>query len=156
MCDVLAHQDLHGLGPGGYPPGEVPETPHPSCLCSLVQINDVDHFKRELAKARGEQEPPKAWLSGRTETGEQWLRKQPPDVQQKIAGPTRARLLRGNKPIMTAGHGNFAPVHELLGKPKPEIQRGPRRRRIARHCCGSRKNDQAVPAFVGNTEKPCP
>lgn len=125
VCDVLASQDLYGLGPGGYPPGEVPSTPHPSCLCNLAQIADSDHFKRELAKARGEDEPPKAWLSGKHETGDEWLRKQSPERQRELLGPTRAALLRDGKSVMTANGGNLKPVHELLGKGKPVRQRGP-------------------------------
>lgn len=31
-CDLLANQNLHGLGPGGYPADELPDTPHPSCI----------------------------------------------------------------------------------------------------------------------------
>jgi hypothetical protein len=32
-CDTLASQDLYGLGAGVYPPGQLPEQPHPHCRC---------------------------------------------------------------------------------------------------------------------------
>src|SRR5690606_768780 len=32
-CEVLARQDLYGLGPGVYPPDRMPDIPHPSCHC---------------------------------------------------------------------------------------------------------------------------
>jgi hypothetical protein len=32
-CDLLATQNLHGLGRGCYPAEQVPDKPHPQCLC---------------------------------------------------------------------------------------------------------------------------
>ncbi len=35
-CDAFANQDLFGLGPGVYPPGQVPDSAHPNCMCYLT------------------------------------------------------------------------------------------------------------------------
>jgi hypothetical protein len=37
-CDLYAEQDLHGYGPGVYHPENVPQKPHPHCLCQLTSI----------------------------------------------------------------------------------------------------------------------
>jgi hypothetical protein len=43
ICDVLATQDLYGLGPGVYPVDQVPPLPHPWCRCENVPIvRDVE------------------------------------------------------------------------------------------------------------------
>lgn len=38
VCDVLAAQDLYGMGPGVYPMGEEPTLPHPNCLCTVIPV----------------------------------------------------------------------------------------------------------------------
>ncbi len=43
ICDDYAEADLYGLGPGGYPKGEEPPTPHPNCLCSVAPIVEDTH-----------------------------------------------------------------------------------------------------------------
>jgi hypothetical protein len=94
-CDILAGQDLHGLGPGGYPTDAVPETPHPNDMCVQVAIIDKDHFKREKAVRNKEKPPPEPWKSGKKETSEQWLKKQSTTKQKAILGPTKhARFKR--------------------------------------------------------------
>ncbi len=122
-CDMYADQDSHGIGAGCYPADSVP-TSHANCLCSVSPLVDADHFKRELAKAKGEPEPPRPWESGVTETSDQWLRKQPASAQEAILGPTRARLLRGGRSV-TSGQ-QLTPVHVLLGGSKPSRLSGPR------------------------------
>lgn len=37
-CDVYAESDLHGYGPGIYHPENVPQKPHPHCLCQISSI----------------------------------------------------------------------------------------------------------------------
>ncbi len=124
VCDVYAQQDLHGLGPGGYPPGGVPGAPHPHDLCSQVAIIDEAHFKRARAKRRGTQEPPKPWLSGKTETGEEWLRKQPQADQKRLLGPSRFKAFQEGKTVL-GKDGTPIPVHRVLGIAKPKRTLGP-------------------------------
>jgi hypothetical protein len=121
VCDLWANQDLYGLGPGGYPTGEVPEG-HPSCICAVSAIADDEHFNRELAKAKGEPEPPKAWESGQVVTGDQWLRSLSDAQRVAVAGPTRAKLVMQGRSVMS-GPSKFTPVYQLLGQAKPEPRR---------------------------------
>jgi len=45
VCDDYAQADLYGMGPGGYPKGEEPTTPHPNCLCiSAPIVEDTEAF----------------------------------------------------------------------------------------------------------------
>lgn len=125
ICDCHASADQYGLGAGGFPADQVPAR-HPSCLCSTVQIVDPLYFKREIAKSKGEAEPEKPWLSGVKETPEQWLRKQPADAQKAIMGPTRTKLVAQGRKVLDKGASNFRPVYQLLNKPKPSINYGPR------------------------------
>lgn len=124
ICDMHAGVDLHGLGPGGYPLDDVPDR-HPSCLCTLVPIADDEHFEREIAKAKGEPEPPRSWESGKKQTTEDWLKAQPLSWLHAIIGPTRTKLVLEGRKVYEQGSG-FIPVHQLLGKPKPLRQSGPR------------------------------
>ena len=125
ICDVLAQQDLHGFGPGGYPIESTPDTPHTSCLCSLVSIPDAGYLKRELAKAKGIEPPPKTWLSGKQEKPGEWYAQQTEATRKALGGPTRALLAGKGVNVMDAKGGKFLPVHELLGRPAPVISRGP-------------------------------
>ena len=38
ICDVYAFADLHGLGPGVFPPEFLPPLPHPHCLCFMTHV----------------------------------------------------------------------------------------------------------------------
>lgn len=123
ICDVVAGQDLYGLGPGNYPKDNVPQR-HPSCLCTISAVSDPLHFERELAKAKGQDEPAKPWVSGEIVTGNDWLRAQPLDVRKAVAGPTRAAMVTTGRNVMDSA-GAFKPVYELLGQPKPIRHLGP-------------------------------
>lgn len=95
-CDILASQDLYGLGPGGYPEDGIPDTPHPNDLCFQTSIIDEQHFERIRAKQQGKREPSKPWLSGKTETGAEWLAKQSKEYRERLLGPTRSRIFESN------------------------------------------------------------
>lgn len=123
-CDVLASQDLDGLGPGGYLPGNVPSTPHPSDLCSVSPIVDEQHFARARAKRKGTAEPSKPWLSGRKQTGEEWLRAQPDKFQRELLGPSRFEAFQQGKQVLDKT-GNPIPVHKVLGIEKRTQKLGP-------------------------------
>ncbi len=124
VCDSLASQDLDGLGPGGYLPGNVPPIPHPSDLCNISPIVDEQHFARERAKLKGTREPSKPWLSGKTQTGEQWLKGKPESFQKRLLGPTRFEAFQRGKTVLDAG-GVPIPVHKVLGIPKQKRTLGP-------------------------------
>lgn len=127
VCDLLANQDLHGLGAGGYPAGEVPPIPHTNCLCTRVAITDRAHMRRRLARERGEEEPARPWESGRRETAEDWLRRRPEGYQRQLLGPTRARIFRDPadpRPVLDS-IGRPIPVHQVLGRPPRARSDGP-------------------------------
>lgn len=50
ICNVLAEQDIHGLGDGVYPVGQRPNS-HPNCLCYLTpeQVSEDDFIDNFLA-----------------------------------------------------------------------------------------------------------
>lgn len=124
VCDVLASQDLDGLGAGGYKAGNTPTTPHPHCLCTLVAIVDSAHFKRELAKAKGAEEPAKPWESGKRETGQDWVARQPEAYQRRLLGPTRFAAMKAGQHVIDQ-KGRLKPVHEVTGGPKRPLRLGP-------------------------------
>lgn len=125
VCDILANQNLHGLGPGGYPANEVPATPHPLDLCSQIAIIDSAHNRRQLARARGEPEPPTPWEDDDLETGEEWVRRQSDDRRHALIGPTRDALMQSGRRVLRPD-GTPIPVWELEGRPPPILRRGPR------------------------------
>ncbi len=125
VCDLLANQNLHEMGPGGYPDGDVPLTPHPLDLCSQVAIIDEAHFRRQLARERGEPEPPQPWQAGPRENAQQWLGRQPASFQRALLGPTRMRMMANGRDVI-APNGVPIPVHALRGVPPPVRLRGPR------------------------------
>lgn len=137
-CDLLANQDIYGLGPGGYPVDSVPSTPHPLCLCTQTAIVDDGHFRRQLALARGDAEPPRPWESDTRETAAEWLGQQPRAYQRALLGPTRADVF-ANEPERVVGPlGELRPVHQVMGRPPPgrgvrtarELARDARRTRL--------------------------
>lgn len=114
ICDILASQDLDGLGPGGYKRENVPDNPHPNCMCYTTAIIDEQHFERQQAKRDGKRQPPKPWLSGKRETGSQWLKKQPKEVQRRLLGPTRAKALqRAPNKVIDPKTGKIRRVRDL-------------------------------------------
>lgn len=38
VCDILASQDLYGLGKGVYPSATIPPRPHPNCFCFQADV----------------------------------------------------------------------------------------------------------------------
>jgi hypothetical protein len=123
-CDVYASQDVDGLGPGGYLPGNIPSSPHPHDLCSQVAIIDNQFFKRELAKKTGAEEPPKPWESGTTVSAKDWLAKQPEGFQRQLLGPTLHKAFGAGRNVLDP-QGKPLPVHVVLNTRKPVRQLGP-------------------------------
>jgi len=44
-CDEYAVAD-HGMGPGVWPKDQLPERPHPSCMCYFTDVVDVERLRR--------------------------------------------------------------------------------------------------------------
>lgn len=124
-CDLLANQNLYGLGPGGYPVDAVPPTPHVNCMCSTVAITDRFHSRRELARMKGEPEPPREWEVGGRETAAEWLGRQPDTFVDSLLGPTRAPIFRQEPHRVISPLGAPIPVHQVLGLPPPQRRLGP-------------------------------
>lgn len=50
-CNELAAQDVDDLGAGIYAPGNVPDKPHPQCMCYITTITlESDEFINRLAR----------------------------------------------------------------------------------------------------------
>lgn len=114
ICDQYAGQDLHGLGPGGYPPGDVPPTPHPADLCSQVAIIDSDHFKRQRAVLSGEPDPPRPWLSARRESSVDWLQRQRPVDRKLILGKGASEIFEREPARVLGAHGKARRLRDIL------------------------------------------
>ncbi len=156
VCDVLASQDLDGLGPGGYKPDNTPTTPHPHCMCTLVAIVDSGYFKRELAKLKGGEEPPKPWESGTRETGQDWVARQPELYQKRLLGPTRFAAMKAGQHVIDQ-KGRLKPVHEVTGGPKRPMRLGPpvpATPAIRRDRLGQVRPFPKVPAVPAKASKP--
>lgn len=56
-CNIFAAQDAYDMGGGVYPINQVPDKPHPHCLCYLTYISmDPVEFVRELRSGTFDQE----------------------------------------------------------------------------------------------------
>lgn len=57
QCNVYAGQDVDNLGPGHYKSGNIPDRPHPNCLCYLTYdtLNNAD-FEKALKKGEFDDE----------------------------------------------------------------------------------------------------
>jgi hypothetical protein len=126
ICDVMAAQDLHGLGAGVYPPTEVPALAHPNDLCYFTAVTDTAYLEREQARVRGEEEPPRPWVSGRREDGRQWLQRQPEALRRQILGPGRAREFGRRPTRVVNADGSFNPLYTIQGRPPPPLPEGER------------------------------
>lgn len=125
-CDSYASQDLDGMGPGGYLPGNEPLSPHPADGCSLSTIVDENHFDRQIAIHEGRPEPPKPWLSGKRVDAHEWLNGKPRGFQRKLLGPTRIKYFDKGERVFDE-KGKLLPVHVVAGRPKPVREPGPPR-----------------------------
>ena len=116
VCDLLANQDLHGLGPGGYPPNELPGTPHPLDACYQVAIIDRDYLRRQAARLGGEREPARAWESGRRVMASEWLADRSPEFRERILGPTRARVFDVRPSAAVNDDGSIPKLAEVAAR----------------------------------------
>lgn len=108
-CDLYAVQNAHGMGPGVYPKDQVPDAPHPMCLCSCVAVMDRKHFQR----AENDQGTfPADMRDAVSPDALGWLRANP-DQAAAILGPTRHTLLKQGVHVLDAT-GKPRLVRELL------------------------------------------
>lgn len=82
ICDLYARANLHGLGPGVYPPGNHPYPAHPETLSYLTvvfvdEVTDADRAGQQSAF--------------------DWLRGQDPDAQDAVLGQHKGAALRAGK-----------------------------------------------------------
>jgi hypothetical protein len=105
ICDVHAHANYYGLGPGRYPGDRIPER-HPSCICSLIACVDRKHFEREESDNKADLRDHKS------PDGVDWL-KQNQTAAAAILGPTRMEAMRQGVPVLTKEH-QLIPVGELV------------------------------------------
>jgi hypothetical protein len=110
VCDILAHANSHGLGPGRYPAEHVPKLPHPGCLCAVHAVVDRKHFERAESE-RGQ--VPDDMRDRKSPDAIGWL-KQNDAAAAKILGPTRHALLKDGRNVLTPT-GAPALVRDLLG-----------------------------------------
>lgn len=79
ICDFYAKANLHGLGPGVYPIGQVPWPAHPNTMSYLTAV-----FRDEVSAAdRNGRQAPLDWLRGLKEP-----------QQEQVLGAAKARALR--------------------------------------------------------------
>lgn len=115
ICDLLANQNLHGLGPGGYPADALPSTPHPSDLCTQCAIIDEHWQDRELAELEGTEPPPETWRVGGEQTAAEWLAEQPEQMQRRVLGPTRHQVFQQQPDRVLTPQGDIRLVRDVLG-----------------------------------------
>lgn len=118
VCDDLAEADLYGLGPGGYPAGEEPITPHPNCLCYQIPLVEntgefVGRLKRWLRDPGSEPDLEK-WYN------EFWLGQLPQQraIAVSTSVPARQQPKRRTGLLITEWKSG---IRKLAGKKGPEL-----------------------------------
>lgn len=102
ICDLYAHANLHGLGPGVYPQGAHPYPAHPETLSYLTvvfvdEITDADRAGRESMF--------------------DWLNDQAPAAQDAVLGQHKAAAFRDGKLQESELQANWRDVKNRIGEP---------------------------------------
>lgn len=98
VCDMHAHVDFYGMGPGVYPKYSVPALPaHPHCLCSLLPV-----YVGEAPKAG----------SFNPQAGESYLKNAPLHSRQEVLG------VKGEE-VWKRGRGNWMDLAAKRGWQEP-------------------------------------
>ncbi len=126
VCDVMASQNLYGLGGGGYPKDGIPSLAHPNDLCYFTAITDEHYLERELARRRGQPEPPRPWENEQVVTGRDWLARQSAERRTAILGPGRAREFERRPGRVVNSDGSLNPLYQIQGRPPPGPPSGER------------------------------
>lgn len=119
VCDDLAEADLYGLGPGGYPAGEEPITPHPNCLCYQIPLVEntgefVERLKRWLRDPGSEPDLEK-WYN------EFWLGQLPQQPAIAVSTPVPARQQPKQRRAGLLITEWKSGIRKLAGKKGPEL-----------------------------------
>ncbi len=125
-CDILAAQDLYGLGAGGYPTEDVPSLGHPNCLCFITAIIDDRYLERERARADGDEEPPRSWETDERVTARDWLRSIAPERREAILGAGRAAEFQRRPGRVVNDDGSLNPLWSIQGRRPPAPPEGER------------------------------
>lgn len=107
-CDVFANQNLYELGPGVYPPDEIPKR-HPSCTCAIIAVVDSKPFSSPANT--------NAPRDTKSPDGHGWLH-QNQDLAKKILGPTRYKAFKEGLPVLDRD-GRPVLVRHLAGRAAP-------------------------------------
>jgi hypothetical protein len=129
ICDMYAAKDDFGLGAGGYPKEEVPSLAHPNDLCFFTAIIDEHYQDRELARIRGTPEPPRPWETKGNVSGQEWMRRQTPEMRRQILGPGRAAEFARRPGAVVNPDGSLNTLYNIQGRPPPPISAAPTYRR---------------------------
>jgi hypothetical protein len=157
-CELLARVDL-GLGTGVFPSGEVPDKPHPQCLCYITQhVVDEDTFldnlisgtyddylDEQLGGARVVQVPKKPQLKVATSAKEEDLQRKPdlPKVAPDPAPPSQPQVSK----IL---HNHIDGIVEYSGARKERVRKA--LEQMASNTPKSMLNlDRVAPFPVGHT-----
>jgi hypothetical protein len=102
ICDLLARQNLHGLGPGVYPSRQaLPWPAHPNTLSFVVAVFE-EEIKPEDAAGR--------------ETSLQALQRLAPEIRAGVLGPTKAGYF--DQGLLSAGS-----IRSRVGAVQSRLQR---------------------------------
>lgn len=126
ICDVMAAQDLHGLGAGGYPAADAPSLAHPNCLCFMSAIVDEHFLEREGARARGTAEPPRPWETAGDVSARDVLDGMTEEQRRSVLGSGRAREFARRPTRVVNPDGSFNPLYQIQGRPPPPLPSGER------------------------------
>lgn len=101
ICDFYAHANLHGLGPGIYPPGQHPYPAHPNTLSYLTTV-----FRDEVSDADRDGQ----------QSAFEWLEHKPAHEQDAVLGGARkGELFRSGQLLESELRAPLHRVHGRLG-----------------------------------------
>lgn len=110
-CDLFANQNAFDMGPGVYPPDEIPRR-HPACICSISAVTDADVANGAAPKADTSSPGAVEWM------------KRNEGLAEKILGPTRWAAFKDGQNVLDAT-GKPLLVRDL-GRPSIRAVKAPR------------------------------
>ena len=123
-CNKFAEQDQYDMGAGVFPPGKMPNKPHPHCLCYLTMVTmDPEQFVAGLKAGKFDDELRKRFNINRQELG------LGPDTGAKPARPLKsvpksAAPPKSITPKVTAKtEAHLKDINKVFGKHREPIHR---------------------------------